>query len=122
MQLAFTATAAAHWIGLGSWVDAARTARPLRSSRPSRTSKPQVRTAGPAAELLRDLPRGNTLAVMQPLGLEVVCLKGTLWITHDGDLLDHIVESGCCYTAKRGEKMHVYALADARFIVEPNDD
>mgnify|MGYP000010222827 CR=1 FL=1 len=80
------------------------------------------RTTGPAAELLRTLPRGGTLTVEQPLGLEVVCLKGTLWITHDDDTIDHVLESGCTYTAKRGERMLVHALCDARFIVEPNDD
>jgi hypothetical protein len=78
--------------------------------------------AGPAAEMLRYLPRGATLAVQQPLGLDVVCLKGTLWITHDGDTIDHVLESGCTYTAKRGERMLLNALADARFIVGANDD
>lgn len=80
------------------------------------------RTAGPAAEMLRTLSRGNTLTVEQPLGLDIVCLKGSLWITHDGDTIDHVLESGSTYTAKRGERMLLHALADARFVVEPSDD
>jgi Protein of unknown function (DUF2917) len=84
--------------------------------------QPVARSAGPAAELLRTLSARTTLTVEQPLGLEVVCLQGTLWITHDGDQLDHVLESGCTYTAKRGGRMLVHALTEARFIVEPNDD
>lgn len=80
------------------------------------------RRAGPAAEMLRNLPRGATLSVEQPLGLDVVCMKGTLWIAHDGDTIDHVLEAGCTYTAKRGERMLLKALADARFIVEPGAD
>ena len=80
------------------------------------------RIADPAAEMLHTLPRGAILTVEQPLGLEIVCLKGRLWITHDGDTVDHVLESGCTFTAKRGERMLVHALSQARFVVEPNDD
>ena len=80
------------------------------------------RNTGPAADMLRTLPRGGTLTVERPLGLEVVCLKGTLWITHDEDTIDHVLESVCTYTARRGGRMLVHAMCDARFVVEPNDD
>ena len=79
------------------------------------------RIANPAAEMLHTLPRGATLTVEQPLGLEIVCLKGSLWITYDDDTIDHVLESGRTFTAKRDKRMLLHALNEARFVVEPND-
>jgi len=93
-------------------------AHEMLTAPPQRTPR---RTTGPAAEMLRTLPARAAVTVEQPLGLDVVCIKGTLWITHDDDILDHVIESGGTYTAKRSGRMLIQAMTDARFIVEPND-
>ena len=64
---------------------------------------------------VRELRKGETLVVEQPGGQGVVCLEGSLWITHDHVLQDDVVgaASGARRT-KGGTRMLVHALADSR--------
>lgn len=71
----------------------------------------------PVQVLARDL----TLRVACPEGTEVACLEGCLWITHDGEAEDVIVEPGMRYRATKASTMLVYAMADARcLLVRPH--
>jgi quercetin dioxygenase-like cupin family protein len=110
MEFAFNP--AARWSTPASWFLRAPTRRPM--------APPAQPDAG--TEPLHALPRGATLAVDAPLGQEVYCIAGTLWITHDRDPEDHVVEAGRTYVPACGTRMLVHALADARFVVEPSDD
>lgn len=71
--------------------------------------------AADAAETstLRLLPKDSTFVIEHPFGREIGCLKGTLWITHDGDNKDIVLEAGGLYTADRDARMLVHAVADA---------
>lgn len=66
------------------------------------------RTAAPAP--IHRLTKGATLRVQHPHGLEVVCLHGALWITHDGDVKDVVLQPGQRHTADRHACMLVHAL------------
>jgi hypothetical protein len=51
------------------------------------------------------------------MDLEVVCFRGSLWITHDGDPKDIIVEGGERYQVDRRSTMLIHALHSARLRV-----
>ena len=42
--------------------------------------------------------------------VELRCARGSLWITHDGDPKDVILNAGESYRAVREDAMHVFAL------------
>jgi hypothetical protein len=64
----------------------------------------------PAPGHTHRIQKGATVSVQRPNGLEVVCLQGTLWITHDGDVKDIVLERGQRYAADRNARMLVHAL------------
>jgi hypothetical protein len=85
-----------------------------------------IATAAPAARRDRSLSlasperhidAGSTLRVEQPMGTELVCLEGTLWVTHDGEEHDHIVVAGKPYVARHGSTMLVHAMSESRCLV-----
>jgi hypothetical protein len=99
---------------------AARLANPLtwllrrgnaQPARPQRTAEP--------ADAVQALSRGRTLRVAQPLGTEIYCVQGSLWITHDGDPKDIVIEAGRSYVADRHAPLVVCALDSARLLVQP---
>lgn len=59
---------------------------------------------------LHELQKGATLVVERPAGVELKCLRGNVWITHDGDPRDVVVSPGENYHADRGSRMLVHAL------------
>ena len=71
--------------------------------------------AGPAAP--QTLQKGGLLALANPLALRLECLEGSLWVTHDGDVKDLIVEAGESYQSERATRMLVYGLSSARLRV-----
>jgi Protein of unknown function (DUF2917) len=100
------------WTARAAWFGFIRPARPLRS----------LVDAAAWADPVHTLARGSTLRIECPLGTEVACLDGILWITHDDEPQDHIVEPGMPYIAHKSSTMLVHALADARcVIVQPID-
>ena len=54
--------------------------------------------------------------------VHVHCSTGSLWITHDGDPRDVILEGSESYRADREEAMHVFALRDCVLEIEFEDD
>ncbi len=85
-----------------------------------RFSVSMPRPTAPARALLdpvQEVARGSTLRVSNPEGTEVACLDGCLWITHDHEAEDIIVEPGMPYTATKSSTMRVHAMADARCII-----
>jgi CheY-like chemotaxis protein len=70
----------------------------------------------------RHISAGSTLRMEQPLGTELVCLEGTLWVTHDGEEHDHIVVAGKPYVACHGSTMLVHAMSESRcLVIAPRD-
>lgn len=60
---------------------------------------------------LHQLPKNATLVISQPARTEVICLEGTLWITHDGCSKDIVLETGERYVASSAARMLVHALS-----------
>jgi hypothetical protein len=73
---------------------------------------PDDATAESPLDKLRCLPRDGTLAIEQPLGQELWCVQGALWITHDGDPKDHLLAAGRGYVALRSGRLLAQALDD----------
>lgn len=112
MDIAFNP--ATRWTELTAWF----------LGRPVATAAPAVRRASHSSldSPERHIAAGSTLRVEQPEGTEVVCLTGTLWITHDGDETDHIVVPGMPYVARHDGKMLVHAMSEARcLVIAPHD-
>jgi hypothetical protein len=112
MDIAFNP--AARWTELTAWF----------LGRPVATAAPAVRRTSHSslASPERHIAAGSTLRVEQPEGTEVVCLTGTLWITHDGDETDHIVVPGMPYVARHDGTMLVHAMSEARcLVIAPHD-
>ncbi len=109
MDIAFNP--AARWSELTAWF----LGRPAATAAPA----PAVRRERSAslASPERQIAAGSTLKVEQPLGTEIVCLTGTLWVTHDGDDIDHIVVAGKPYVAQHRGRMLVHAMSEARCLV-----
>jgi Protein of unknown function (DUF2917) len=51
-------------------------------------------------------------------GDRVECLDGSVWITQDGDPRDVVLDAGESFTLDRPGTALVYALADARVVVQ----
>ncbi len=71
--------------------------------------------ARPASATRRVLEKGVTAWIEKPLGREVVCDAGTLWLTFDGEPQDVILEAGESYRCIKGSKLAIHALAAARW-------
>lgn len=83
------------------------------STRRQDAHAPRQADASSEASTLRLLPKDSTVVIEHPFGREIGCLRGTLWITHDGDNKDIVLEAGGLYTADRDARMLVHAMADA---------
>lgn len=60
----------------------------------------------------RRLAGGESASYDNAAGRVLCCLAGSLWITHDGDPRDVIVEAGGSYRVTRRERMIVHALRE----------
>lgn len=47
--------------------------------------------------------------------LSILCTAGTLWITQDQDLNDHVLKGGQVFTIDRKGQITLQALQDAQF-------
>ena len=54
--------------------------------------------------------------------VQVHCSSGSIWITHDGDCKDVILQAGECYRVERSAAMHLFALQDCVLEIEFEDD
>ena len=67
--------------------------------------------AGAAAGKRHSLDKGATLTLHRPLGTAIECLRGTLWVTHDGQPMDIVLESGQRYRSECRDRMLIHALS-----------
>lgn len=67
---------------------------------------------------IHSLQRGEMWTLSQPAGSRLECLGGTVWITHDGDCKDLVLEAGQTYLVDRSTRMIAYALKPAQFRVQ----
>lgn len=81
-----------------------------RAPAPATTHRP-VASAGPSSQLLH---KTATLVVRNPLGVTVECIQGSLWLTHDGDCKDIILEAGQRYSSATRARLLVHALDTAQ--------
>lgn len=65
-------------------------------------------TAGTAVE--HPLRAHGVHAIAKPARVEVECVQGCLWLTHDGDCRDLVLHPGQRYLADRGTRLLVSAL------------
>lgn len=70
-----------------------------------------------------ELPRGEARTFERVDGsVEVRCARGSVWITHDGDCKDVVLQPQESYRAEREQAMHVFALQDCVFELEFEDE
>jgi hypothetical protein len=81
-----------------------------RAPAPAITRRP-VASAGPSSQLLH---KNATLDVRNPMGVTVECIYGSLWLTHDGDCKDIILEAGQRYSSATRGRLLVHALEPAQ--------
>lgn len=80
----------------------------------SDTAPPSRVCVARAPDHRHELDKGAILAFELPLGIELACLQGTLWITHDRDTRDVVLEAGTHYLPDRPSRMLVQALEAAQ--------
>jgi hypothetical protein len=83
-----------------------------------RTAAPATRSAAHTAPQAQTLPKGRLLSVQRPLGHEVHCDSGSLWLTFDRDPRDVILAAGQAHRCDRKTRLIVQALDDARLRIE----
>ena len=81
-----------------------------RAPAPATTRRP-VASAGPSSQSLH---KTATLVVRNPMGVTVECIQGSLWLTHDGDCKDIILEAGQRYSSATRGRLLVHALEPAQ--------
>lgn len=54
--------------------------------------------------------------------VQVICARGSVWITHDGDCKDVILLPNESYRADREDPMHLFALQPSVLEIEFEDD
>jgi Protein of unknown function (DUF2917) len=62
------------------------------------------------------LARGAILKMRSARGMRVECIAGCIWITHDGELRDIVVETGQGHTFDSDRPTLISALDDARLL------
>lgn len=68
----------------------------------------------PASDGLQQMQKDAILEIDPAAHAEVICLDGTLWITHDGCIKDIVIEAGEHYIASTSARMLVQALAHSQ--------
>jgi hypothetical protein len=63
------------------------------------------------------LSKGSVFVSPAAIGTQILCEKGTLWLTQDNDVRDIVIAAGEQFAADREGSVLVYALADASFSV-----
>ena len=64
----------------------------------------------PTLHPVQTIDKGAILVVLKPAGQTVNCVRGSLWITQDGDLKDVVISAGDSYTLERPGRMLVSGL------------
>jgi hypothetical protein len=79
--------------------------------RPRQPSTSMQRLVATAA--IRTLKAGTTLAVSHPRGQRIDCVRGSLWLTFDGERRDVVLDAGQSHTAESDSRLLVYGLEAA---------
>lgn len=66
------------------------------------------------ATVVMPLARGSTHWLHRPLGREIHCEAGTLWLAHDGEPQDIVLESGQSHRCGCASPLSIHALANSR--------
>jgi len=83
-----------------------------------RTAAPATRSATRTASQAQTLPECRFIRVLRPLGRDVHCDSGSLWVTFDGDRRDVILVAGQAHRCDRNTRLIVQALEEARLRIE----
>ena len=59
------------------------------------------------------LPRRSCLDLGNAQGLTITCVRGSIWLTHDGDPKDVVLEAGQSHTVTRAARLIAQGLEDA---------
>ena len=68
-----------------------------------------LRPARPA----HTLPNKSILDLGNAQGLTLTCMKGSIWLTHDGDPKDVVLEAGQSHAVTRSARLIAQGLEDA---------
>ena len=66
---------------------------------------------GQSAAARQALNKGSTIWMDRPLARTVVCETGTVWLTHDGQAKDVILEAGQSHCCDSNARLGIHALA-----------
>ena len=75
-----------------------------------RASRQRASWVVPTPQPVQTIDKGAILVVLQPAGKTVTCVRGSLWITQDGDPKDVVISAGDRYTLVRAGRMLVSGL------------
>ena len=75
-----------------------------------RLSRQRASWVVPTPKPMQTIDKEAILVVLQPAGKTVTCVRGSLWITQDGDLKDVVISAGDSYTLVRPGRMLVSGL------------
>src|SRR5262245_11836449 len=73
----------------------------------------ETASRGKAVAATHRLRKEQTIKVPHPFGTSIECLAGVVWITHDCDPKDIVLDPGQRYVADRRSRMLVHALSDS---------
>jgi hypothetical protein len=68
----------------------------------------------PAESEILSLASGQVAALPSAQGRTIHCLVGSLWVTREGDAIDHVIEAGRTWTVEGRGRVVLSALGDAR--------
>lgn len=66
------------------------------------------------ARLTWTLHKAATRSILHPRGMRIECLAGCVWLTHDGDPRDVVLQSPATHLADRDSRLLIHALDDAK--------
>jgi hypothetical protein len=73
------------------------------------------------ARLTWTLNKAATHSIFHPMGMRIECLAGCLWLTHDGDPRDVVLQAPATHLADRDSRLLIHALDDAKVRVSRSD-
>ena len=95
----------------------------LQEGRPQRSWLGRRRAARVTRFLALELGPGRSEVIPAVDSSVVVrCARGRLWITHDGDCKDVVLDAGDVYRAQRRAPMRIHALQGAVVEVQFDDE
>jgi hypothetical protein len=99
-----------------AWQAAAR-ARALASRISRLLGRPARHGRDALTLVLRESTASSVLVKRTPLAIR--CAQGSVWVTHAGDLEDHVLEVGQQFVASGRGRLAVFALEPSRVVLVP---